>query len=216
MTRGEWGSVYSAFMSHTLSTVDQLRAVLGHPSKLVLDKAIDHIDVHCEKFIAASPFVLVSTANTQGKQDVSPKGDPAGFVRVLDAHTLLLPDRPGNRRADSLTNLLENPSIGLLFLIPGVEDSLRVNGRAEISTDPELRALCVVQGKTPALVVRVRVEEAFLHCAKCIKRSNLWQGAARPEGVPSLAEAVRDQAQCELSVEQLQADIDEAYRTKMY
>ncbi len=203
-------------MPHTISTHEQLRAVLGHPSKLVLDKAIDHIDRHCAKFIAASPFVLISTADARGKQDVSPKGDPAGFVKVLDARTLLVPDRPGNRRADTLTNLLENQSIGMLFLIPGVEDSLRVNGRAEISTDPALRELCVMHGKTPALVLRVRVDEAFMHCAKCIKRSDLWRGTARPDGVPSLAEAVRDQAQCEMTIEELQADIDESYRTRLY
>jgi hypothetical protein len=201
---------------HTIASVDALREILGRPSQLVLDKSISEIDAHCARFIAASPFVLIGTADAAGKQDVSPKGDPAGFVKVLDAHRLLIPDRPGNRRADSLTNLIVNPAIGLLFLIPNVEDTLRVNGRAEISTDPVLRAQCVVLGHTPSVVIVVHVEEAFLHCAKCMKRSRLWHTDAAPVDVPSLAEAVKDHAKLEQSVEALQAALDDSYRTSMY
>jgi uncharacterized protein len=202
--------------SHTITSVDALRAILGHPSQLVIDKAIHELDVHCAKFIAASPFLLIGTADAAGRQDVSPKGDPAGFVKIVDPRTLVIPERPGNRRADTLTNILANPAIALLFLIPGVEDSLRVNGRAEVSTDPALRAQCVVNGHTPDLVTIVHVEEAFLHCAKCIKRSKLWRSADATADVSPLAEAVRDHAKSDLSVDQLQAAIDESYRTRMY
>jgi uncharacterized protein len=202
--------------AHALTSVEQLRDVLGYPSDMVVAKAIPEIDAHCARFIAASPFVLIGTANAAGKQDVSPKGDPAGFVRVLDAKTLLIPERLGNRRADTLCNLIENPAIGMLFLIPGVEDSLRVNGRAVVSSDPVLRAQCIEQNKTPALVTIVTVEEAFLHCAKCVKRSKLWGSTARPDGIPTLAQALVDQTKPEMSVEELQAAIDQSYATKMY
>jgi uncharacterized protein len=201
---------------YTITSVDALRAILGHPSQLVIDKAISEIDAHCAKFIAASPFLLIGTADASGRQDVSPKGDPPGFVKIVDPRTLVIPERPGNRRADTLTNVIANPAIALLFLIPNVEDSLRVNGRAEVSTDPSLRAQCVVNGHMPDLVIVVHVEEVFLHCAKCIKRSKLWRSGDAPADVSTLAEAVRDHAKSDLSVEQLQAAIDESYRTKMY
>ena len=148
--------------------------------ELAVQKQISALDHHCRAFISRSPFLLVGTANGTGVCDVSPKGDPAGFVQVLDDNTLVIPDRPGNRRADTLVNILENPQVGLLFLIPGVEDTLRVNGRAHIVQDEELLERTAVKGRKPLLVIVVDVQEAFLHCAKAFKRSLLW-GSRLPD-----------------------------------
>lgn len=163
-----------------LTTREELEALYGPPVEAVRNKAIDHLDVHCREFIARSPFVLLATADAGGRCDVSPKGGPPGFVDVLDEHRLLIPDAPGNRRIDSLRNVFENPHIGLLFLIPTLEETLRVNGKAAIVRD---EALLAANGDRPARAgLGVEVEEAFLHCAKAFKRSGLWQ----PDGWQSL------------------------------
>jgi len=202
----------------TITTREQLRSVLGDPSPRVLAKVIDHIDVHCRGFIARTPFLLLATANGQGKVDVSPKGDPAGFIQVLDDHTLAIPERLGNRLADSFLNMLERPQVGLLFMIPGKSETLRAGGTARIVQDDWLLEKMAVRGKPPQMATVVTVERMFFHCAKCVMRSHLWQPDAWPEldGVPSLAQAIIDHAKLTDSVQAVQAGIDESYRDRLY
>lgn len=163
---------------HTVTTLDQLKALYGEPYGPSIVKEIDHINAPYRAFIEAAPFFALATCGPDGL-DCSPRGDPAGFVRVLDEKTLAIPDRRGNNRIDSLRNLLHDPRVALLFLIPGVGETIRVNGRARISTDPELRASFAVDGKVPATVLIVSVERVFYQCAKAIVRSRLWDPASR-------------------------------------
>jgi PPOX class probable FMN-dependent enzyme len=160
-----------------IATEAELRAIIGETTDLVRAKLSDQVNELTRQFIERSPFVCVATARPDGGLDVSPRGDPAGFVRVLDERTLLLPERPGNRLADTLTNLLADPRIALLFLIPGVGDTFRVNGTAVITDDQELLAPSAVDGKVPRLGMLVSVEEAYTQCAKAILRSELWNPA---------------------------------------
>ncbi len=152
----------------------QLRALVGEPLPLTRDKVSAKLNHLTRKFIELSPFLCLATTDESGRCDVSPRGDPRGFVTILDDVTLLLPERPGNRLADSLTNILKNPRVGLLFFIPGVGDTLRVNGRATLTHDAALLLPCAVEGKVPKLGVLVDVEEAFTHCSKAFLRSRLW------------------------------------------
>jgi PPOX class probable FMN-dependent enzyme len=152
----------------------ELRAILGTPTELVASKISDRLNDLTRQFIERSPFVCVATKLPDGGIDVSPRGDPPSFVRILDERTLLIPERPGNRLADTLTNLLADPAIGLLFLIPGVGDSFRVNGCAYITDDPELLAPSAVEGSAPKLGIVVSIEEAYTHCSKALIRSDLW------------------------------------------
>ncbi len=152
----------------------RLREIIGVPTDTVVAKIADHLNDLTRQFIERSPFVCVATASPDGGLDVSPRGDPAGFVRILDERTLLMPDRPGNRIADTLTNLLQDPRIALLFLIPGVGDTFRVNGTAVIVDDPELLAVSAVEGRVPALGLLVSIEEAYTQCSKAMIRSELW------------------------------------------
>jgi PPOX class probable FMN-dependent enzyme len=153
---------------------DALRSVLGEPTDLVRSKISDRLNDLTRQFIERSPFLCLGTSAADGTCDVSPKGDPAGFVHILDERTLLLPDRPGNRLADSLRNVLENPHVALLFFLPGVPDTFRVNGTATIVDDPELLEQCAVEGKVPKLALRIEIEQAYTHCPKAFLRSNLW------------------------------------------
>jgi len=148
--------------------------VIGSPTDLVLMKLADHINELTRQFIERSPFVCLATSMPDGGLDVSPKGDPAGFVRILDEKTLLLPDRPGNRIADSLTNLLHDPRVALLFMIPGVEEMFRVNGTAVITDDRGLLEPCAVEGKVAKVGILIHVEEAYTHCSKAALRSQMW------------------------------------------
>jgi uncharacterized protein len=157
-----------------ISDETELRAIHGSPTDVVVAKITDRLNDLTRQFIDRSPFVCVATARPGGGLDVSPRGDPSGFVRILDERTLLIPDRPGNRIADTLTNLLEDPRIALLFLIPGVGDTFRVNGRAAIVDDPDLLAPSAVEGKVPRLGILVSIEEAYTHCSKALIRSDLW------------------------------------------
>lgn len=151
-----------------------LRELLGEPADVVRAKVSDRVNDLTRQFIERSPFVLLATSAPDGSCDVSPRGDPPGFVRVLDERTLLVPDRPGNRLADSLRNVLANPQVGLLFVIPGIGDTFRVNGRATIVTDRELLEPSAVEGKVPKLGLLVEIEQAFMHCSKAFLRSQLW------------------------------------------
>lgn len=163
-------------MFSTLAHVDEtaLRELLGEPSDVVRAKVSDRLNALTRQFVERSPFVLLATSAPDGSCDVSPRGDPPGFVRVLDEQTLLLPERPGNRLADSLRNILANPHVGLLFVIPGIGDTLRINGRATAITDPELLAASTVEDKAPRLGLLIDVDEAFTHCSKAFLRSQLW------------------------------------------
>ena len=160
--------------TRTITDEQELREIIGSPTELVAAKISDRLNDLTRQFIERSPFLCVATACPDGGLDVSPRGDPAGFVRILDERTLLLPDRPGNRIADTLTNLLADARIALLFLIPGVGDSFRVNGRASIVDDPDLLAPSAVEGKPPRLGILVEIEEAFTQCSKALIRSGLW------------------------------------------
>jgi PPOX class probable FMN-dependent enzyme len=181
----------------------QLREVLGEPTELVRKKIADRLNPLTRQFVERSPFVVVATGRPEGGLDVSPRGDPAGFVRILDERTLLLPDRPGNKLADTLTNLLADDRIALLFLIPGVEDTFRVNGRARIVDDPELLADSAVEGKVPQLGIVVEVEEAYTQCPKALLRSELWNPERHVDRseLPSSGEIMRAVADSELDVE---------------
>jgi PPOX class probable FMN-dependent enzyme len=153
---------------------EALRSVLGEPSELVQSKIADRLNDLTRQFVERSPFLCLATSSPDGTCDVSPRGDPSGFVRILDERTLLLPDRPGNRLADSHRNILKNPHVALLFVIPGITDTFRVNGTASIVTDPELLEPCAVEGKVPKLGIRIEIEEAFTHCSKAFLRAQLW------------------------------------------
>jgi len=172
---------------HTLTSLGALQALYDPPSERVRLKQIDRLDAHCRAFIAASPFLILATGGAAGA-DCSPRGDRPGFVVVEDDVTLLLPDRRGNNRIDSLKNVVENPAVGLIFLVPGVHETLRVNGRARISVDPALLAPFAVDGKEPKTVLVVTVQEAFIQCARALVRSDLWNpaGHVRRADLPSL------------------------------
>src|SRR4051812_25750294 len=156
----------------------QLREIMGEPAELAIKKETDFLSDACRTFIEQSPFLLVATASADGRCDVSPKGDAPGFVQVLDDRHLVIPDRPGNRRFDGLRNILETGRIGLIFLVPGRDETLRANGRAWITRDPELLVTMQVQGKDPWFGIGVEVEECFLHCGKAFRRSHLWEPAS--------------------------------------
>ena len=161
-------------MSDTIATEAELRDVIGSTTPVVQSKISDRLNDLTRQFIERSPFMLLATSSADGTCDVSPRGDPAGFVHIIDERTLLVPERPGNKLADSLRNVLDNPHVGLLFLIPGVGDTLRVNGRAVLTTDATLLEPLAVEGKTPRLGLLVEVDEVFTHCSKAFIRSDLW------------------------------------------
>lgn len=175
-----------------VTTRQRLRELTQVPSSRAQAKVIAHIDDICRRFIAASPFLLVASRGADGRLDISPKGDPPGFVAVLDEKTLAIPDRPGNHRFDTFTNVIECADVALIFMIPGHGDTLRVGGKARIVQDTALQARLAVAGKPPNFVLVVTVEEAFMHCSKCMIRSMLWNAEGWPDRskVPSLAEAI--------------------------
>jgi PPOX class probable FMN-dependent enzyme len=194
----------------------ELREILGYAGQAAQDKVIPAIDEICHAFIEKSPFVLLGSMDANGNMDVSPKGDPAGFVQVMDSQTLLIPDRPGNRRGDTLSNILQNPNIGLLFLVPGRSDTLRVNGTAQIVRDDEVRERFIMQGKVPIFVIAVTVKEAFFHCTKCVVRSGLWSSELQPAELVSLGAAIVKHAKLDISVEEIDAMLVEDEKTDLY
>lgn len=202
-----------------VTSPEDLRALIGMPGELALRKELSALDVHCRTFIAHAPFVLIATAGASGRADVSPRGDAPGFALVLDDHTVVIPDRPGNRRVDSFQNILENPHAGLLFMIPGVDETLRVNGRATLVRDPELLERMRAQGKAPLLALAVHVEEAFLQCAKALRRSQLWKTETWPDrsALPSGGQIWLDQTKpANTTVEELDCQIEASYVTNLY
>ena len=178
-----------------VSSEARLREVLGHPGDRAVGKERPRLDEHCRAFIAQSPFLILGTANASGQCDVSPKGDEPGFVKVLDETHLAIPDRIGNNRLDGMTNMLVNPHVGLIFLIPGREDTLRVNGRAWIVEDDAILDAMVMKGKRPPFAIGVEVEQAFMHCPKAFIRSGLWKHEEWPDPsvVPSMSRMLWDQ-----------------------
>lgn len=212
------GSAPRGRFADVISTEAELRNVIGEPSKLVLDKVVTRLDEHCRQFIGRSPFVLVATCGQSGLLDISPKGDPAGFAQVLDDSTLALPDRLGNRRVDTFRNILENPNVGLIFLVPGRRDTLRVSGKAEIVRDADLRAGMAVKGRVPELALVLHVERVLFHCAKSTIRSSLWEPAGWPDAsaVSSPAESLLAHARPEGTVADMQKLIDDDIRERLY
>ncbi len=198
-----------------------LRELYPPPTERAALKCLPKLDVHCRNFIALSPLVCIGTSTSEGA-DVSPRGDAPGFVQVLDDETLMLPDRPGNNRIDTMTNLATNAQVGLLFLIPGVNETLRINGLARISTDPEHLARGEANGKLPKTCLIIDVREAYLHCGKALIRSKLWDEESKIERsrLPSLGEMVNDQTRHRsdkpMTNEQADAWIEESYRTRLY
>ncbi len=172
-----------------------LRALYPATHTLAALKSLGILDPHAREFIRRSPFLTIGTQNSDGRADVSPRGDPAGFVQVLDDRTLAIPDRPGNNRLDTLSNILANPNVGLLFLVPGFDDTLRINGTAALSTDPQLLQGMAINDRVPTLAIVVTVSEVFLHCAKAFRRSRLWDPEARQDRkeMPTLLKMILDQ-----------------------
>jgi PPOX class probable FMN-dependent enzyme len=193
-----------------------LRGILGEPAELTRAKVVDRLNHLTRQFVERSPFVVVATGRPGGGLDVSPRGDPAGFVRILDERTLLLPDRPGNKLADTLTNLLEDDRIALIFMIPGVNETFRVNGRARIVDDEELLAGSAVEGKVPRLGILVEIDEAYGQCPKALIRSDLWnpeKHISRDE-LPSSGEILRAASVPDLDVEEYEQARAERYRRR--
>ncbi|XDA99904.1 pyridoxamine 5'-phosphate oxidase family protein [Sulfitobacter sp. LCG007] len=213
---------YTVDQQHEIADEDALRSLYPATHELARVKCLGSLDLHARAFIERAPFLCLGTQNARGSADVSPRGDPAGFVRVLDDNTLAIPDRPGNNRLDSLSNILANPAVGLLFIVPGFDDTLRVNGRARLVTAPALLAEMTVNGRAPTLAILVDVHEVFLHCAKAFRRSRLWD----PEHfrdrreLPSLANMILDQTtgapEDSREMARIDADLEEGYRRSMY
>ena len=205
-----------------VTSKQELRAIFGEPSERAVLKCHSSLDEHSRAFIAASPFMLLATSNAAGQCDVSPKGDAPGFVLVLDDTHLVVPDRPGNNRTDGMTNVLENPHVGMIFLVPGRGDTLRVNGRASIIRDEEILARLTAHGKLPKVALGVEVEEAYLHCPKAFLRSSLWDPStwADPHRLPSFAQMLWDQVPSAhagvRSVEDYARDLDKRVRDGLY
>jgi PPOX class probable FMN-dependent enzyme len=194
-----------------------LRDFYGDVSQLAQMKELTRLDKHCRAFIALSPFLVLATGDGAGRLDASPRGDAPGFVLVLDDTTLLLPDRPGNNRVDSYGNVVANPGVGLIFFVPGIDETLRVNGRASVTTDASLLADAEAMGKVPRAGLLIAVEQAFFHCAKALKRSHLWDASRHVErrSFPSLGKIIADQtAQC--SAEDADARIEDGYKNRLY
>ena len=200
-----------------IEDVEALRDRYGTPKSTTELKRLARPDQHCRALIAASPFLVLGTSDAEGNQDVSPRGDPPGFVKVLDDSHLLLPDRPGNRLLDSLSNLVAQPKVGLLFLVPGMNETLRVNGTARIVTDPEVLEPLAVDGKPPPSALLIEVQEAYLHCAKAFLRSKLWESETQVDrrDFPSLGKMIADQI-AGLDAEETEAGIQESYKKRLY
>ena len=200
-----------------LRSTTEVRAQYAEPSHMSVAKEIDHLDAHCRAFIALSPLVVVASSDAEGRLDATPRGDAPGFVAVLDDKTLVIPDRRGNNRVDTMLNLVANPKIGLLFLVPGVNETLRVNGTAYVTTDPSLLTPLAADGKVPHVGVVVSAEEVFFHCGKPLIRSRLWDPAAKIErsSFPTLGKILADQI-AGADRRSFEDRIEHAYQTQLY
>lgn len=200
-----------------MATLENLRERYGQPMERARLKTLRKLDVHCRQFISLSPFVCLGTSSAEGA-DVTPRGDAPGFVHVLDDVTLAIPDWPGNNRLDSLTNVMSNPQVGLLFLVPGVDETLRVNGTGTISTEPDLLARWNTNGKHPRSVLIITVKEAFLHCGKALIRSRLWKDDYKIDRstLPSYGRMLKDQIEVCDTAEAIEASVAAAYKERLY
>ncbi len=208
--------------AHLIKDEQDLRRTFSATHDIALKKCLNHVDDHAKAFIERSPFVCIGTQSQEGAADVSPRGDPCGFVKILDDRTLLIPDRPGNNRLDTLTNILTNQSVGLLFMVPGFDDTMRVNGAAELTRDPALLALMPVNDRMPGLAIVVHVHEVFIHCAKAFRRAKLWDHGQHQDRreFPSLMKIILDQTTGApddvTEMEELDRGLEQEYRQTMY
>jgi len=202
---------------HLITTTEQLEALYGERMPASIIKEIDRLNAPYCKLIEAAPFVAIATSGPEGL-DCSPKGDPAGFVRILDDKTLGIPDRPGNNRIDGFRNIVRDPRIALLFLIPGVGETLRVNGRAAISVDPELMQSFAINGKLPRCVLVVHIESVYFHCSKAIVRSRLWDEATKIDrkSLPSTGTIIAELSQGRLGGEKYDRELPERIKAQLY
>lgn len=200
-----------------VTSLEQLYDINGVPHESIVNKHTSYLTPLLEEFITAAPFFLVATSDADGNCDVSPKGDPPGAVRILDRRTLVVPDRPGNRRVDGHRNVLANPHIGLIFIIPNVDETVRVNGRAFLSADPELMQSMAVQGKAPKLGIVVEIEEVYMHCARAFLRSGMWKPDTwpDPDTIPTLAAIWHEQKELP-APDESQGKRQEEYRRTLY
>ncbi len=202
-----------------LTSAEELRPPYLAPSALMRAKQLDRLDQHCCNFIAHAPLVVIGSSHPDRGHDVSPRGDAPGFVHVLDPHHLAIPDRPGNNRLDTMENLLVNPAIGLMFVIPGIDELLRVNGAGRLTCSPALLESMSAGGKAPKLAIIVTVTEAFLHCTKALRRSRLWQDDYRLDRakLPSLGQMISDQTKpANLTVKDIEARIEADAQKNLY
>ena len=203
---------------------DELRDLMGEPMDLAARKSVSKLDKYSKEYISRSPFGWIGSADETGKADVSPRGDPPGFVQVLDDNTLFIPDRPGNTRVDTMSNIISNPNIALLFLIPGFDDTLRVNGRAEVVQDDGLNTKSEVKGKKPKVGIKMHVEQVFFHCSKAFKRSGLWDVSNQQDRkeMPSIGRMILEQTAdpnstiSESYIEEIDEVVEKDYRTGLY
>lgn len=203
--------------SHAVADAAALRTRYREPHPLVLRKVIDRIDAGARAFIAASPFAVVATTGRRGT-DASPRGGPPGFVAVLDEHRIALGDLAGNNRVDTFSNVLDDPAVGLIFLVPGLGETLRVNGRATLTTDPDVLDRTAIDGRRPKVALGVDVEACFIHCAKAFRRSGLWDPATWPEpgSRPTAGAVLRDHLDIEATPEEIDADLEAGYEATMW
>lgn len=192
-----------------ITSAAEIRTLLGPVFESQVNKVIDHIDPHCRAWIERCPFIVVSSVAAHGAMDVSPKGDPPGFVKVLDEYTLAIPDRLGNNRGDTFLNVLQNPNIGIIFIMPKRREVVRVSGTAQVAKDADLLETMVVQGKRPDLALVVRVKEAFFHCGKSMIRSGLWEPErwGSIDGLPTYAQALKDHGKLSVAISDLEQRI---------
>ncbi|KFN03572.1 pyridoxamine 5'-phosphate oxidase family protein [Bacillus clarus] len=201
-----------------ISTEEELLQILGKPSERALKKVISSLDHHCLDFLSKSPFLVLATANKFGECDASPRGDAPGFVYVLNKNKIIIPERPGNRRIDSILNIISNPRVGLIFFIPGLGESLRINGRASITKDEGILKEMQANGRTPLLGIVVEVEECYVHCAKAFIRSKMWDSESwlDKKELPSAAKMLMEHAKVNASEEEVARSLEESYTKRLY
>ena len=202
-----------------LTTEQELRTLIGVPGPRSVLKERHSLDEHTRAFIAQSPFVLLATSDANGRCDVSPKGDAPGFVHIVDDRRLVIPERPGNKRFDGMLNILSNPHVGMIFLVPGRQETLRINGKASITRDPELLNRCVAQGKVPLVAIGVEIEQCFLHCPKAFIRSRLWNHETwpAPDALPTMACVLYDQIKpADATLEDYERAVEEGNTKGLY
>jgi len=204
---------------HTIDTIEQYRALRGDGSSLIYDKSMSVVDDHIRHFLAMSTFLTVASIDADGHMDISPKGDPPGFVQVLDDKTIAIPEREGNRRADTFSNILQNPAVAMICFVPGMDETMRINGKASLTTDPDLMASMQVGRHIPVLAMLVHVEEAFIHCGKAPKRGRLWDADAQIDRstYPKMGEVMFDHGKyTDITRERMTEIADEDYEVNVY